>query len=60
MNINSDETSKEEVSDRSGNDLNEDDTSGGAIDLGCDRLSPISIQLGYGLVEMVMMILVDH
>jgi len=54
MNINNDENSKEEISDRSGNDLNEDDTSGGAIDLeDVTDYSPISIQLGYGLVEMV-------
>ena len=33
MNINNDESSKDEISDRSGSDLNEDDTSGGAIDL---------------------------
>ena len=54
MNINNDESSKDEISNRSGNDLNEDDTSGGAIDLeDVTDYSPISIQLGYGLVEMV-------
>ena len=54
MNINNDKSSKEEISDRSGNDLNEDDTGGGAIDLeDVTDYSPISIQLGYGLVEMV-------
>ena len=54
MNINNDEISKDEISNRSGNDFNEDDASGGAIDLeDVTDYSPISIQLGYGLVEMV-------
>ena len=54
MNKTSDESSKEEVSDRAGNDPNEEDASGGAIDLeDVTDYSPISIQLGYGLVEMV-------
>ena len=54
MNINNDESSKDEISNRSGNDFNEDDASGGAIDLeDVTDYSPISIQLGYGLVEMV-------